>query len=86
MSAQFNALHDAIKSKRNLTVTHKTRLERIVALHRHVYALECERDAAENYYPNYKRDALTRRLEGFKPSSFFLTALEALAAEVRSLN
>lgn len=79
---QFEILHQEIKSKK-LTALHKTRLERLVALHSHVVALQRERDASKDKYPYWKTNELTLRLEQFKKPEFFLQALEALAAEVR---
>ena len=84
--SQFENLHLEIKSNKKLSASHKTRLERLVALHNHVVALERERAASDNHYPYWKADELTRRLEQFKKPEFFLQALEALAAEVRAVS
>lgn len=81
---QFNTLHQEVKFNKKLTVSHKTRLERIVALYNHVTALKRERDATDEY-DYLKRDRLQTRLDKFKTPKFFLMAMEALAAEVRAL-
>lgn len=71
---------------RKLTVSHKTRLERITALYQHVASLTHQRDQADDYWPRNERSALDLRLETFKPPTFFLAALETLATEVRTHN
>lgn len=79
---RFETLCQQIKAKRNLTASHKTRLERLTALHGHVSKLEAELAATDDW-PYYKRAAVRERLAGFKPPSFFLEALETLAIEVK---
>lgn len=81
LDKRFEELQTGLDRNR-LTVTHRSRLERITALYRHVANLTHQRDQADDYWPRNERTALDRRLEAFKSPTFFLSALEALVVEI----